>query len=485
MPAGQNVPLVSPLALAALCLFLLPLHAAVAAEDLGASTKPAETPAEQAAKKAYAENLAQYKDNADVLVRPGLLANRKDRTVRIWAKATGISSGEPLEFVMIPPDSGKDYEALAVAFVKPSDVHAALEFIGMKPGRPVNYALDQYWPKGERVLINAEWDEHMEHPQEARAPRKFHVRVEDLILNANIRKPLPKTGFVFTGSFWIKPRNGGKPVYAADEQDSKSIAADYNDRSTVMDVPRQAPQSQVYGTQKLNPEYKLDAGQPMQFILEPEHKDGKLRVQDLSLTIGMPPGAVNPQAGKYALADASGKKIGRDDSLLSLLSSFGDITEAGQDPFVTLHVDDAVHLRELLGIYKVLKELDNEDGVRIDAPPEGHLYYRAFFPKDEWRDRSKRLGRPWELHLVVKDKQVAGTLILPADEIENNNGKGDLKWTVGSGDETAQILAEKSNRFSQSVYVFAPGNMTCGQLMSFIRPGMKTHTMYIFLPTEK
>ena len=202
-----------------------------------------------------------------MLVRPGLLANKGEKWVRIWARATGISSNDPLEFVMIPPDSGKDYEAATIAFVKPSDVHAALEFIGMKGGRPVSYMNDRCWPKGERVIVHAEF---------LQQGKMVRVRVEDLISNVQTKKTMPQTGFVFTDSFWIDGPNG-KRIYAADETDSKSIVSNYNDRSTVMDVPRQAPQSAVYGTQKLNPAYQLPLGTPIQFTLEPEHKDGKLR----------------------------------------------------------------------------------------------------------------------------------------------------------------------------------------------------------------
>jgi hypothetical protein len=434
-----------------------------------------------AAKVAYEQNLGKYKGSSDFLVRPGLLANRKDKTVRIWAKATGIPSSDPLEFLMIPPDSGRDYEALAVAFVKPSDVHAAIEFIGLKAGRPINYLKDQYWPKGERVIINVEWDEPADGA--GASAKTVRVQAEDFVRNVQSGKTLPRQGFIFTGSYWINPPDGGKPLYAADETDSRSIVSDFNDPSTVLDLPRQATKGAVYGSQQINPLYKFTAGQPLNFILEPEYKDGKLRVRDLALRIGVPAGAAGPQGGRYALTDAAGKKVGGDDSLLTLLASFGEITDAGQDPYVTVQADDGLTLRTLRDVYAMLMKLDNDGGIRIEAAPAGNLYYRAFFPKDEWRDRTKRLGRPWELHLVEKSKSVAGTLILPADEIDDNGGQGDLKWTVGTAEEAAKILAEKSGRFSQVVYIFAPGNMTYGQLMAFIGPAMKTNPMmYVFLP---
>jgi hypothetical protein len=121
----------------------------------------------------------------------------------------------------------------------------------------------------------------------------------------------------------------------------------------------------------------------------------------------------------------------------------------------------------------------------VEAPVAGQFYYRAFLPRAEWRDREKRLGRPWELHISEKGgegKKVAGQLILPADRIDDNGGQGDLKFEVKSAEEMARTLAEKSDKFSQTVYVFAPEGMRYGDLLGFVREGMKTHdTMYVFV----
>lgn len=429
----------------------------------------------QAARNAHAQNLARHQNNPDMLVLPGLLANKKEKWVRLWARATSVSSVDPIEFWAIPTDSGKDYEALAVAFAKPSAVHKALEFIGLQPGRPIDPSQDQLWPKGQRVLMHFEWDPPAGKPTRARA--------EDLILDINTNKPLPPTGLVFVGSCWIKTEDGGRTLYAADELDQKAIASDFNHRATVLDVPRQALQGSVYGTLKLNPAFRFTPGQPVTITLEPAHKDGPSRLRDLILKISMPAGGENPQAARYVLSDDKNKPLAPGESLIHLLGAFGQLTEQSIDPFVTLHMDDAVPLRSVQGIYTVLQAMDNEQGIRIDAPPPGHLFYRAFFPDPEWRDRTKRLGRPWELHLLEKDHKVAGTLILPADDIDDNDGQGDLKFAVASPEQTAKILAEKSGKFSQTVYIYAPGSMTYGQLMTFIRPSLKTHpTMYIFLP---
>ncbi len=429
------------------------------------------------AKDAYEENLRKYEKDPDMLVRPGLLASKKDKRVKIWGRATGLPGNDIAEFFLITADSGKDYESMGISFAKPSDVHAALEFIGMKSGQGCNYGLNRFWPKGERVFMTMQWDEP---GKDGGKPTARSVRAEDLVIDSRTNKTLPASGFVFVGSYTFKSEDG-KTLYAADVTDSRSIASDFNDPATVLDVPRQAPKSQVYGVLRVNAAYRLAPDQPLLVTLEPEHKDGKLRVRDLTLAISMPSGGTTAQQAKYVLMEPGGKQINSGDTLIHLLAALGNITEAGQDPFVTLQVDDAMPLAGVRQVYELLMKMDNEQGIRIDPPPAGQLYYRAFFPSDEWRDRKKRLGRPWELHLVEKGRQVAATLILPADEIDNNGGKGNLSFTVGSGDEAAKILVEKSNRFSQIVYIFAPRSMHYGELMAFIRPAMKTHPMmYVF-----
>ncbi|HEX2973894.1 MAG TPA: YdjY domain-containing protein [Tepidisphaeraceae bacterium] len=445
----------------------------------------AEDQAAVVAKTVYEQNKRQYANNPNFLVLPGILADRTAKTIRIWGRATSLTYGDPVEFFLIPADSGKDYEALFVGFVKPSDVHRALEFIGMKAGRSVDFRANHWWPKGERVLMSAEWNQPAS--KDAPGPSKMQrVRVEELVIDVQTRQPLPQTGLVFTGSYRIQSEvPDRKDLYAADAVDPRSIASDFNEATSVLDVPRLAIKGEVYGTQKLNPAYRFSAGQSVQLVMEPEYKDGRSRVRDLRLQVSIPAGnaAAGIRAARFTLTDEKGKLVGDGNTLVHLLAAFSKITEAGQDPFVTVDADGALALGQVREFYKLLMAMDTENGIRVEAPPEGQLFYRAFFPKPEWRDRSKRLGRPWELHATSQNGVPAATLILPADEIDDNGGLGDLKFEVKTGEDVARILAEKSDRWSQMVYVFAPSDMTYASLLSLVRPGMKTHpTLYVFPP---
>ena len=433
---------------------------------------------ELAARQADAENQRRFGKDADYLLRPGLLANKKEKWVKLSGRATGISEHDPVEFFTIPMDSGKDYESMSVVFARPSDVHAALEFIGMKPGRPVNYARAQFWPKGERVSMTFEWEE----PGKEDAARKARsAAAEELILDHRTKKAIPTLGLVFTGSYMITPEDGGKPMYGADVSDSRSIASDYNDPSTVLDVPHQWVKGQVYGALKPNPAYRFAAGQPVAVTLRPEKRENGARVVDLTLEAG--PGAEKGLArAAFGLSDAQGKAVVEKGTLAHVLAHFEKLAGEKRDPFVTVKVDGKLSLGEVRELFNLIRQMDRVEGIRVEAPPAGQLFYRAFFPEEEWRDRDKRLGRPWELHVNKKDGKLGGELILPADAIDDNQGRGDLKFAVGSAEEMAKVLAEKSDRWSRTVYVFVDGAVGYGELLGLIGPSMKTHeTVYVFL----
>ena len=138
-----------------------------------------------------------YQGNADVLVLPGLVADRKARRILLDVATTGVEKGKPIEFWLIGDTSGHGYESLAMAFAKPSAVHRALEFIGLKPGRPVNANAMQFWSKGERVFVSL--------TRAAGDPPEKAVRMESLLHDTRTGKPLAETGFAFTGSVQVPP----------------------------------------------------------------------------------------------------------------------------------------------------------------------------------------------------------------------------------------------------------------------------------------
>ena len=181
---------------------------------------------------------------ADIKVWPGVLADRRSQTVTIFGCATGIKHTDPLEFFVTPITSGRDYEALAVTPAKPSNVVAALQFIGLKPGMPIDPDKDRFWARGTRLTT------------QFIIAGKTRVSGDAVMIDASTAQPIPGD-LLFAGSYSVTDANGVSHL-AADDGDAKSLAPTYEDPAAVLAVPRRAPQSAVYGSQKPAPDGGVD-----------------------------------------------------------------------------------------------------------------------------------------------------------------------------------------------------------------------------------
>ncbi len=442
--------------------------------------------ARAAAQTAYKANLARYKGSEDILVRPGLLADRKSRRITVWGAATALSKDAPIEFFLIPDNSGKGYEALAIAFARPSHIDEALRFIGMSPGRGVDFALLRFWPKGERAIVTVEWDEPS--AREGGKTKRRQVRIEQLVLDGRTGKALPGTGLVYTGSYWREDPGTGKKIFAADVSDSKSIASTYNEPLTVLDMPYRARQGEVYELFKANPAYRFRRHQPVILTIEPEYKGGKRRVRDLVLTArakGKGP-ARSLKDVAFSVADSDGAGISKGDSLASALAEFTRVLKSGQDPFVSVRFGPRLSLQAIRQLCTLLAAVQSVKGIRIEPPLQGQLFFEAFLPPKILRDRKRRVFQPWELHLTEDSGKIDATLI----EIQEDWKQGaapklsEKRYSIRNSDHLAALIDKKDDRRrGRAIVVYAPREMTYAALVSLLRRALdKRPTVYIFLP---
>lgn len=425
---------------------------------------------------AYARNLKRFEAVPDTLVLPGLVADRQSKTVRISAESLGLDkSGSPPEFFLISQKSGHDYEALAVSFAKPSDVHKALVFIGMRRGRPVDPGSLRFWPKGERVIVTFACT------NESRALSP--TRVEELLIDSRTGKNLPGSGLVFTGSTTVaSPVDATRTLYSADVHEPNSIAANYNEATSVLDVPRQAPQGAAYDRTSVNPELLLPKGSLIEVVMEPEYRDGKVRVKDLLLVVR--------GAGENGLAaDVSakdGRKLLEEGTIPGALALFTRLVEAGHDPFVTLSFSDALPVSHIRDVCRILTSIETENGIRVEPPRAGRLFYRAFLPPERFRDRATRIAQPWELRVSRRDGALAVRLT-QVEEIwpeESDKLRPELK--VHHVDiPTPEFLKKELDTRGPGLPVilaFCPPDLAYGVLLRFLAPVLPTHgTVHVFL----
>lgn len=414
------------------------------------------------------KNRSDFGSHADRLVRPGLMADRKRKQVTLKATATGLEGTGPVEFFLIGPGSSKGYEAVAVSFAVPSDVVAGLEFIGLKAGRPVDYGRMRFWPKGERVRMTFQWEE----PGPDGTVSRRSARAEEM-LALRSGHAMPLTGLTFVGGQWLPPdKEGGPKRFYGDLGDPGSIASNYNDATTVLDLPVQARQGEVYQSRIINPANRLAPGQLLEITLEPD-SPGMTRVTDVTLTVAggkeLAGLKFTARAGTQLLADAA--------TPAAFVEAMTKLV-ADKEPFVTVEPTAELPLTAVRQLYVFLQALQGEQGLRLEPPSAGHLFHEAFTPDEAMRDFRKRFWQPHEVRLSPD-----GNILLR--DFEERPGTANAPTPkdnpVGGAMELKKMLADRADQ-RRPIAVYAPGTLTYGELMKVLAPALpEGSVVWVFL----
>lgn len=143
----------------------------------------------------------------------GLIVDPESRTITIDAKIAprklpNLEKEYPIEVVACwaAPKGRKAHETIVTIDVKPSDVHKAIESLGLKPGVPVE---GEGEPKGPEVNV------FLELPIEGGGTRK--VGIDRVLIDPKTNKNMPKVKWRFTGSAQSKiAPDKDETVYGAD-----------------------------------------------------------------------------------------------------------------------------------------------------------------------------------------------------------------------------------------------------------------------------
>ncbi len=145
---------------------------------------------------------------------PGITVDKKARTVTIDCmvaprKLPNLDQIYPIEVIACwgAPKGQKAHETVVTFTVKPSDVHKALESLGLKAGTPARGK--GATPKGPEVTV------FLEVPGKDDRPKR--VPIEETMLDKSNGKSLPKMRWLFTGSVMSNPDpEKDDKVYGAD-----------------------------------------------------------------------------------------------------------------------------------------------------------------------------------------------------------------------------------------------------------------------------
>lgn len=408
----------------------------------------------------------QFADNPDVQIADYVLADRKAKRVTILACATTVTPTEPAEFFVTPTNSGKDYESLLLTYAKPSDVHKALEFIGLKPGKPVNYETNHQWARGPRVRMTFDVGGKQ-------------VPAEDFILLTEQKTTRPHAGLIFAGSYTYKD-DTGKSQYAADNAENRPLSPNFNDPAAVLDVPERALQGQVYGFQRPNPDNALKAGQLVPITLAPMEGDQAVALRDIQIKTSTKDGQI-----QYELAEGE-KELMPAGTLPALVEAIGKQVDGKSDLFTTVSIDPSMLLTDARKLYGILTAIEKDRGVKLDPPADGSFYHRALFPDDEWRVREDRLGEPWELFLARVDGKLTARLERVTDNPDPDAEPKQIlqRFPIDSPEQFLKAVNDNQSQWTKAIFVYPPADLTYGEALTWCKPALATYPrVFFFTPT--
>ena len=410
-----------------------------------------------------------------VLQRRAVLADKRSGTVTLLAESCGLAAQAIVEFGLVGETSDRTYEALFRTYARALDIGDALEFIGMPRGRNVSSKAQRYWPTGERVHIQVRDLDGTNPP-----PRN----IEDYILDKKTGGVLPRAGFVYCGSPRVPNPAGAGDVCLADLDAPVSFLSLYNEPQTLLDVPRIAHQGDVYENYTANPATRLPEARQVLLVLSPEPRPGgRPRMRPLTLTVAR---AAGPGGAAFELAEP-GREAVRFDSFGDLLKRLMALVDEACDPMVALRFDDALPLDRVREVCKVIQRIEGENGIRVEPPPEGQLYYKAFLPDDNWRERAKRLSQPWELHVGQPKADGAAPPLRLVKTLEDWSDPDSIEprltpveHPLATFDDLRAVI-EREGRGLPVLLVFAPGEAPIGLFLQGVRRMLDTHpTVYVF-----
>jgi hypothetical protein len=155
--------------------------------------------------------------------KAGVKVDAAKKTVTIDAKVAPRKleylKGEvyPIELIACwaHPKGKKAHETVVTIEAEPSNVHKALEQLGLKPGKPARGEAPKEGdpaPKGEGPEVNV----YVEVPDGAGGSKR--LTMDKILMDPKTKKPAPKITFIFTGSVMIAldPNKPEVKKYGAD-----------------------------------------------------------------------------------------------------------------------------------------------------------------------------------------------------------------------------------------------------------------------------
>lgn len=387
------------------------------------------------------------------------------------ARATGLDDSTPLEFILITPDSGHDYESIAVSDVSAEHILEGIRGLGAIPGHPADVRKLRFWPKGEWLDIEVSFD---------RGGERITVPIGELVTNTDSGTTLGQENWTFCGST-VMPDENGNPVLAADKREPGSILSVYNDPETLIDRAVQAAKGNVYGTLIVNTNLQLLEGKELTVSIRRKSATNTFQARDILVTAQNKHGQLHyrVQASEDTDAYVSADFGTLDDQLKKIERLYPNI-------LLTFIPGPELSLDQVQLLYNLKMEMDRQHGYRFNAPTPPHFFFQSFYPAPAFRDPANRPSQPWELHIDMTSGTSNLSAVRYTVEERDQQGKPTLhKETVEitSPDNLKQTLT--LGRYDPPVLlVFTQPSLCYGTLIEILRPIRESFDTYYFYFNE-
>lgn len=453
----MDMPSLAELLLAALTAFLRLPSPEADPEGMGA---PTIRPLALESHNAVAELVA---GNERYWTAPFVLADKEKGEVIVWGMSTGMFLGDPVEFFVIGENSGQDYEALMTTFALPSDIHKALEWIGLRAIGPVNPNAHRFWPRGDQVRPVFELVLPGAEEVDAIPAHRWITHPDESVM-----EPTP---WVFVGSAMLPSAEDPEVlVYAADAFSPNSVASTFNLRNTVFDLPKQSPKSAVYGHFLRNPALETREAQPMLLRLSAVGEEESLAERELTVRVR-----------------ADGISVeGWELEAPETFEALREALEANPVAVTWLTVDFSgdLTLGEARRAAGMLEDLEaNLEQVRVEPPVPGQPYYQALFPPERFRQRARRPSQPMELHLRPTPAGRVHATVMHLEEIWGDGQRPTIveRPKPVESPEAWEAFVRGDLPLIRVLFVFAPAELTLGETLRWLGPVLDVfHIVYVY-----
>jgi len=142
-------------------------------------------------------------------------------------------------------------------------------------------------------------------------------------------------------------------------------------------------------------------------------------------------------------------------------------------------------------VARALEMVEGISGIRLDVPPSGQFYPRAFLPDESWRERAARPFQPWEIQVTSDGSNGWRRVLVQVEEDWSGEGMdprlvphehplaswSELPTLIGILDDPARPLG--------TALVFCPDDLPMMELFTGLRPLMTRLPKLWIFPERK